>query len=353
MRNELTNFLSTLPDIRGKRIYVWGTGNTTELYQEGFARIPDFRIEAYIDNNPARQGKIMFGAPVLAPADVPRTDDMMILVCTGQPAAWAGISKQISGMGLPFCFIDAGIFGLYKDEILTVFDALDDDRSRAVYLNVLMTRADCRLPDEDIVCGDQYFAVPAFAGRNPSEVFLDCGAFVGDSVEQYLWKHEGVFGKIICFEPDTANFAAMQYRMERLKREWNIPDSKLEMYPYAVGAEEETSVLSQNTANNGLGSKLVKADGQTDGIICRTVPLTPYISEHSIIKADIESYEYQMLAGAADAIRQYRPKISVCIYHNAVDLVSIPMLLYRLNPQYRLRVRQHAHQIAETVLYAY
>ncbi|MBR5405369.1 MAG: hypothetical protein IK107_03660, partial [Oscillospiraceae bacterium] len=139
MRNELIQFLNTLPDIRGKRIYVWGTGNTTELYQEGFARIPDFHIEAYIDNNPDRQGKIMFGAPVLAPAQVQPSEDLLILVCTGQPAAYQSIAKQIGGLGLPFVYIDAGIFGLYRDEILTVFDALDDDRSRAVYFNVLKT----------------------------------------------------------------------------------------------------------------------------------------------------------------------------------------------------------------------
>lgn len=353
MRNELLDFLNTLPDIRGRRIYVWGTGNTTELYQEGFARIPDFRIEAYIDNNPARQGKIMFGAPVLAPADVPRSDDMMILVCTGQPAAWAGISKQISGMGLPFCFIDAGIFGLYRDEILTVFDALDDDRSRAVYLNVLMTRAACQYPSEDIVCGNQYFALPAFARTNSAETYLDCGAFVGDTIEQYLWSHEGVFGKIIGFEPDAANFAAMQYRTERLKHEWNIPDSKLELYPCAVGREDETALLVQNTVNNGLGSKLTAAGGAAEGVSCRIAALAPFIRENCLIKADIESYEYQTLQGASDAIAAYKPKAAVCIYHNAVDIFSVPLLLHTLNPDYRLAVRQHGHMLADTVLYAY
>ena len=353
MRNELIRFLDTLPDIRGKRIYVWGTGNTTALYQEGFKRIPGFRVEAYIDNNPDRQGKIMFGAPVLAPSELQKSEDMLILVCTGQPAAWQSISKQISGLDLPFIYIDAGIFGLFKDEITAAFDALEDDRSRAVYLSVLKTRTVCDFPDEEIVCGNQYFATPAFARPDTAETFIDCGAFVGDSIEQYLWNHEGVFGNIIGFEPDTKNFAAMKHRMERLQKEWNIPDSKLALYPCAVGETDDTAVLSQNTDNNGLGSRMAAADGQTDGISCRIVSLSPYIKAHCLIKADIESYEYGMLHGASAAISQYKPKIAVCIYHNAVDLFSIPLLLRGLNPDYRLRVRQHSSALAETVLYAY
>ena len=162
-----------------------------------------------------------------------------------------------------------------------------------------------------------------------------------------------MFGKIIAFEPDTANFAAMQYRTERLKREWNIPDSKLELYPCAVGRSDKTAVLAQNTVNNGLGSKLAAADGQTEGITCRIVSLAPYIKAHCFIKADIESYEYQTLEAASDAIAAWKPKAAICIYHNAVDLFSIPLLLHELNPEYRFAVRQHGHMLADTVLYAY
>ena len=72
-----------------------------------------------------------------------------------------------------------------------------------------------------------------------------------------------------------------------------------------------------------------------------------------IIPGIIKSYEYRMICGAADAIRQYRPKMAVCIYHNAVDMATIPLLLHRLAPSYRFRVRQHSYMLAETVLYAY
>ena len=138
MKAALRNFLDNLPDIRGKRIYIWGTGNTTQLYLEGFARIPDFSIEAFVDNNPAKQGQTLNGIPILAPAELSVSPDMMILVCTGQPAAFRSISAQLTDMQLPFVYVDAGIWGLYRRELEAVFDLLEDDRSKKVYLHILL-----------------------------------------------------------------------------------------------------------------------------------------------------------------------------------------------------------------------
>jgi len=352
MKAALRNFLDNLPDIRGKRIYIWGTGNTTQLYLEGFARIPDFRIEAFVDNNPAKQGQTLNGIPILAPADLSASPDMMILVCTGQLAAFRSISAQLTDMQLPFVYVDAGIWGLYRREIEETFDLLEDNRSKEVYLHILQTRAACLPPEEEYVCGEQYFAVPAFRERSGAETFIDCGAYVGDSIEDYLFRHEGVCRQMICFEPDPDNLRAMQFRAERLKREWNLRDEAVTIYPYAVGDRDTVQYLERCDSNNGLGSKLLST-ASADTEECRTVTLGSYIGENCFIKADIESYEYRMIRGAADAIRQYRPKMAVCIYHNAVDMATIPLLLHRLAPSYRFRVRQHSYMLAETVLYAY
>ena len=38
-RQELDKILDNLPDIRDKRIFIWGTGNTASLYQESLKRL--------------------------------------------------------------------------------------------------------------------------------------------------------------------------------------------------------------------------------------------------------------------------------------------------------------------------
>ena len=74
---------------------------------------------------------------------------------------------------------------------------------------------------------------------------------------------------------------------------------------------------------------------------------------YSYLKADIESYEYQMLCGAKHSIKKYKPNIAICIYHNAVDFFQIPIMVHDLYPDYKLMIRQHSFTVADTLLYAY
>lgn len=84
------------------------------------------------------------------------------------------------------------------------------------------------------------------------------------------------------------------------------------------------------------------------------VKLDEFLTEpYSFLKADIESYEYQMLLGAEKSIRKFKPLLAVCIYHNAVDFYSIPILVKQILPEYRLAIRHHKDTLGETVLYAW
>lgn len=60
----------TIPDISGKQIWIWGAGNTSQLYQEGLRRLhaEGFPVEeGYIDRDPAKVGTEFNGKPVIAP----------------------------------------------------------------------------------------------------------------------------------------------------------------------------------------------------------------------------------------------------------------------------------------------
>lgn len=58
LRKELKEFLDDLPILIGKKIYIWGTGNTAHLYQEGLKRLESegLIIEAYVDNDSTKWG---------------------------------------------------------------------------------------------------------------------------------------------------------------------------------------------------------------------------------------------------------------------------------------------------------
>lgn len=236
---------------------------------------------------------------------------------------------------------------------------LSDEQSKRVYRNVLCNRLTWDMIEEGYVTDNQYFAVKDFMVRNPQDILIDCGAFTGDSVEQYIWKMDGVFRKIYAFEPDIRNFEAMRERLLRLRKEWNIREEMIELYPYGVGDSDAEMALSRNFDNNGLGSKITDSRdrkiGEADFI--REVTLDSFFADRNekvtFIKADIEGYEYRMLCGAKKLISNSRPRLAVCIYHNPTDLYSVPLLIRKINPDYRFAVRQHSYLLDETVLYAH
>jgi len=73
----------------------------------------------------------------------------------------------------------------------------------------------------------------------------------------------------------------------------------------------------------------------------------------SFLKADIESFELDMLRGAESVIKRDKPLLAICIYHNASDMFTIPLYIKELCSDYKFKIRQHAYDFAETVLYAY
>lgn len=354
-RNTLEELLnSNVPDMEGKDIWIWGTGDTAQLYQEAFARLEKerFFIQGYCDNNSEKWGTVFNGKPVISPQDLKQKENICVLICTSVPETIRAIEKSLKEMKLDGYLLDEVILKYHKAEVLACYDMLEDECSKNVYANVVLARM------TGIYVGfktlkNQYFAFEPFMEDMPSEVFVDCGAYVGDTIEKYIWERDGVFKKIIAFEPDKDNFKAMESRVQRLLNEWNLKEESIELHPYGVSDKSEEGVIKRYEKNNGLGSKLLHDTGE-EGEACGTVALDAYIKEpYSFLKADVESYEYKMLLGAQKGIKEYKPLLAICLYHNAVDLYSIPLLIKELVPEYRLAVCHHSKRAAETTLYAW
>ncbi|MDE6685984.1 MAG: FkbM family methyltransferase, partial [Lachnospiraceae bacterium] len=197
---------------------------------------------------------------------------------------------------------------------------------------------------------NQYFFKKEFKFRNAREIFVDCGAYVGDTVEQYLGIKEGVFNEIYAFEPDPGNVIALSKRIERLRNEWNIADSRIHIIEGAVGKENSTCFI-----NNDIGGLGAKITDTATGNKTKIYGLDTFLEDVPVgfLKADIEGYELDMLLGTAEIIRKHRPLLAVCVYHQSADLYKIPLLLKKLNCDYRLDIAHHYYNYTETVLYAY
>ena len=368
-RSELEKALTTdIPDLKGKQIWIFGAGNTAALYANGFARLEKegFQIAGYTDNNESKWGTLCNGKEVVSPAFLQENkEEVCVLICSIQSRVVKAVSRQLGEMGIDNYPVDEVILKQHAEQVLAVYDLLDDEESRQIYETLTYERMKVEGALLPVSLQEQYFALPAFTLSSPGEVFVDCGAYVGDSVERYLWAKDGVFKKIIAFEPDAHNYRAMQCRTERLIREWGLREDSIELVQAGVAGRQQTGTLVRYDTNNGLGSRIVseekqsKPESDTDrteneqgGL--RIVALDEYLTEpYSFLKADIEGWEYDMLLGAQTGLKNNRPLLAICIYHNVADYYQIPLLLRDMLPDYHFAIRQHKHVLSDSVLYAW
>lgn len=357
-RKNLEKLLSeNIPDIHDKELWIFGAGNTAALYYNGLLRLEKegIFITGYTDNNKSKWNTVFNGKLVVSPDSLlHRKNDICILICSVQSKVVNSIKQQLLSMGFNnYYHIDDVIFKLHKDKVLQVYDLLADDDSKDIYEVLLKERMQCAnalLPVDE---HEQYFALNPFMINNPGEVFVDCGAYVGDTIEKYIWQRDGVFKKIIGFEPDEINFKAMQRRVERLKQEWALGYNSIQIYNKGVADKNKSGQIERYELNHGLGSRIVDNPTKvsSDSFI---VALDVFMKdEYSFLKADIESWEYNLLKGATKGIKSSKPLLAICIYHNAVDFYEIPLLVHEIVPEYRLAIRHHSYTLAETVLYAW
>ena len=306
-------------------------------------------MSAFIDSGKA--GSAFFGFPVHHPdvLDSICPESAYVLICTTNPRVYREISDICSQKGITCHSADAMILKLRRESFLEA-SALLDGASQSIYHALLYSRAAVKAPQASICAGESYFGLPEFCRSAHDDVILDCGAYVGDSAERYIWRMEQ-FKKYIAIEPDRGNYGAMLKRFARLREEWNLPADKL--IAIHAGVDEATCTRGIQSRVGGLGS--IAVDNETpDADEMRFLAIDDLIHERfTFLKADIESYEYRMLLGGRQSIRRYLPRMAICIYHSMVDMYSIPLLVHSLNPGYRLSVRHHSYGYEETVLYAY
>ncbi len=346
---DLRNKIETLLD-SDKNIVIWGAGNTALLYAPVFQEEVD--PVAFVDNFADKyDGRMFLGTPVILPNEL-HGKEALILICSQNPPMVDAISHQIEEtLKLPFLTINEFILARHAEEIRKCVDLLEDNESRDVYCEVVSGWVENRFPDIKYYSSDVYFGNPQFVTENSQEIYVDLGAFVGDTIEKFMFSCSGTFKKIIAFEPDRRNFSAMKERAKRLRLEWALEDSKIELVNAGVG--RRTCQMHIEETDNGLSSKICTDESYGDAI-CQVYALDDYFKEQKItfLKADIESSEYDMLLGAEKTLQRDRPKLAICIYHNPLDLFRIMLWLNSLNIGYKFSIRHHAANFTETVLYA-
>jgi FkbM family methyltransferase len=238
-------------------------------------------------------------------------------------------------------------FSKNQKRVSEVASLLCDKKSKKIYLQMVRYRQTRKWYYYAINCGEQYFINDFFRyGKN--EIFIDCGAFTGDTIEKFIALPKMEYKKIIAFETDKQNFEKLQCKFK------NNP--KIVLINEGVYNKNCGLYFSRvdDTATSGIVSEFPTGKADEISIKVRSIDSLQISDKVTFIKMDIEGAELNALKGAEKTILRDKPRLAICIYHSNEDMIRIAEWIHALVPEYKLYVRHHNYypSVAETVLYA-
>ena len=356
MKDKLELAILKEYELNNKELWIWGTGNTAQLYYEGLIRWQRYeQIKGYIDNNREKWGKDFLGKKIYAPQDIVNNENVIILICSNQSKFVNEIKEQLQNTNAEYyCLDEIVIYDLWE-EVQKSYAVLDDD-SKELYLYLLKCKIRAEYPRKEdgyISAQNEYFAFSEFCKLNDEEVFVDAGCYIADTIEEYIHIKGNHFKKIYAFEPDKVSYENAKEMIKTITKENQIDNKKIELYSYGLGKKIEVAMFERFEETNGSGSKFLpnKLDLAQE---TRVVSIDDFINEQiHFLKVDVESYEHQVIQGAKRSIKEWKPLVAISIYHNIFDFIQMPYVIKEIRPDYKMKILQHASSWSETILYAF
>lgn len=343
--------------IKKMEVYVYGAGTDSYSFIK-FLKMQEIKVWNVLDEDINKSGKYICESPVIHPSElknvVKHPDNAFVFIHTSY---FKGLVQQEIIQYLS----EAGIhqfYALSKEDryVVTSNTSYWVDSEREVYyqnnlgklfetLDLLSDETSCQVMNEyirsyaqkdvykleQLPCRYKYFydydkrarKVRSIYHFDETGVWLNCGAHEGDTVF-YFFAAGLKMKEILAVEGDEKIAKSLRKNIERLPEELQC---KVRVETLYIGANTDFEKLLR-------GEKL------------------------SLLNADIEGAELEMLKSMKHVFQKDRPVISVCVYHKREDLIAIPQYLNSIVDDYRFYLRKYgAHygnenRNKELVLYA-
>lgn len=363
----------------GRPLVLYGTGDGADKIRDRLARIGRAVDAVYVSDDHAR-GQTYAGLPVRpvsellaqagrqaldwpsgvpasgsAPADAPL---VLVAFASERPAVLATIRSVAAAwetyaphvpLFLGETALDAAWLAAHEAELQYVYDHLADDKSRQVFADILDYKISGRLSwlwdaetrrDEDLRA--------LFSFRDGASC-ADLGAYDGDTAREFLalLAERGIApGDLYAVEADPKNYAKLRAWVD------TAPTSaRLHCVHAAVGAAPGRVLFP---AGGGRQSSLLAGGGKGRRRRPKETEVAVESLDHLLglarvdyAKLDVEGVEAEALRGMKDHLVPdgdgRLPQLLVAAYHHDDDLFRLPLLLWRLQPAYRVYLRKHPY----------
>jgi len=319
-------------------IVLYGMGNGAEAVLAQLERIGKRAVGVFASDGFVR-GQNFCGYIVSHYSDLlARYPEMIILVCFGsnRPEVLSNI-EELSQSHTVLC-PDVPVYGdnvfdyafakKHAKEITAVYNLLADDESRKVYRQVIEFKLSGKTEKLRFCQFDG--GLFDLVDLSDQETYVDLGAYRGDTVQEFIKCVNG-YNEIFAFEPNAKTYAKLCDNVNEF--------DNVHCINMAVADFNGVSQIF----SAGRGSSINKKGREIS--VCS---LDSYFSDEriSLIKMDVEGQEREALLGAVSLIKRCCPKLIVATYHRSEDIFSLPLLVHKIHPDYKIHVRHFPHNLA-------
>lgn len=244
--------------------------------------------------------------------------------------------------------VDGSLFTLeyckkYENEIQTVYDMLMDKKSKETFADVINFRLSGKIHylNKNISTREEVFT--DIIRLSNHEIYVDLGAYNGDTILEFLETVNYQYDKIIGLEPNFKNFKRLT------KNTLNVPN--LNIYNYASWDKSDTLLFSSGA---GRMSTIQKENSNKVREV-QAINVDSLFKNNSdmptFLKMDVEGAEKKTIIGCENIIKN-GCKMAVSLYHRNEDIFSIPLQIHKLNSNLKFYIRKQLYIPAwETNLY--
>jgi len=341
----------SLAYIKKYDVYIYGAGRDIHAFIK-FLKAENLKVKGIIDRSIEKQNKQIYGVPVISFAEFVENqskkkfvfiwtcflDDRIgrmrveqMLNATNAVGYYEVADDRKIVVNSTSEWVDADRIRFYLENEQKIVDSIEyyaDECSKETLVEYVRTYIECdryRLPQIDTnykyFYGDKKEIL--FLHRS-DENWLNCGANVGDNIFTYL-RFENPFNKIVAVEGDN--------------RIANVLDESINLLDESI---KSRIVIVREFINQDFD--ITKYLGREESI--------------SLINADIEGNELELLILLRDYIIWRRPVIALCLYHRKEDIITIPEYVTQNFKGYVLKLRKYKacrpnlNENHELVLYA-